>query len=235
MMVKMSGSEWQFVMCLFRKTYGFNKKEDWITNSQICKAVGLPKERVSEAKKRLLTRNIVTEKRNKISIQKDYEKWIELRKSVTAVTEKRNKVLRKSVNTKEKKETIQNTLGETSSQNNKKGMSWNKQSDEYEEGVVDYDSGKLIDPEEEARKEKSKYRERMNELVDWLIQYQGRDKLRTNRPKQFKSLKELIKMKVTGAEAQQIVMEQMQSDYWKGRKEKPDFSTVVSIIQKRGE
>ena len=106
MLVKMSGSEWQFVMCLFRKTYGYNKKEDWITNSQICKAIGLPKERVSEAKKRLLARKIVTEKRNKISIQKDYDQWIELRKSVTGVTEKRNKVLRKSVNTKEKKETI---------------------------------------------------------------------------------------------------------------------------------
>lgn len=106
MTVKMSGSEWQFVMCLFRKTYGFNKKEDWITNSQICKAIGLPKERVSEAKKRLLARKIVTEKRNKISIQKDYDLWVELRKSVTVVTEKRNKVLRKSVNTKEKKETI---------------------------------------------------------------------------------------------------------------------------------
>lgn len=104
MMVKMSGSEWQFIMCLFRKTYGYNKKEDWITNSQICKAIGLSKERVSEAKKRLLKRKIVTEKRNKISIQKDYDQWIELRKSVTVVTEKRNKVLRKSVNTKEKKE-----------------------------------------------------------------------------------------------------------------------------------
>ena len=104
--VQMSGSEWQFIMCLFRKTYGFNKKEDWITGSQIVVMTGLKKERVSEAKKKLLERKIVTEKRNKISFQKDYEQWKVLRKSVTIVTEKRNKVLRKSVNTIDNKETI---------------------------------------------------------------------------------------------------------------------------------
>ena len=104
--VQMSGTEWQFVMCLFRKTYGYNKSEDWITGSQIVKMTGMKKERVSEAKSRLLGRKIVTEKRNKISFQKDWEKWQKLRKSVTGVTEKRNKVLRKSVNTKDNKETI---------------------------------------------------------------------------------------------------------------------------------
>lgn len=104
--VQMSGTEWQFVMCLFRKTYGFNKSEDWITGSQIVAMTGLKKERVSEAKKRLMGRKIVTEKRNKISFNKDYEQWVELRKSVTGVTEKRNKVLRKSVNTIDNKETI---------------------------------------------------------------------------------------------------------------------------------
>ena len=87
--VKMSGTEWQYAMAIIRKTYGWGKKEDWITNSQIVAMTGLKKERVSEAKTKLLTRNIVTEKRNKISFQKDWEQWVELRKSVTIVTEKR--------------------------------------------------------------------------------------------------------------------------------------------------
>jgi len=67
MTVQMSGSEWQYVMCVFRKTYGYNKKEDWVTNTQIMKMTGLRKERVSEAKSRLLNKKIVTENRNKIS------------------------------------------------------------------------------------------------------------------------------------------------------------------------
>lgn len=103
--VQMSGSEWQYVMCIIRKTYGYQKKEDWITNSQVVIATGLKKERVSEAKSRLLARKIVTENRNKISLQKDWEQWVELRKSVSFDTEKRNNRYGKAY-TQKKKETI---------------------------------------------------------------------------------------------------------------------------------
>lgn len=105
--LQISGSEWSVILCIIRKTYGFQKKEDWVTNTQIAQMTGLHKVRVSEAKMRLLEANIVTEKRNKIGLQKDYEQWKKLRKSVTIVTEKRNKVLRKSVPTIDKKDTIQ--------------------------------------------------------------------------------------------------------------------------------
>lgn len=127
--VKMSGTEWQYLMCLFRKTYGFQKKEDWITNSQVVEITGLKKERVSEAKSRLLERKIVTEKRNKISFQKDYDLWVELRKSVTkVVTEKRNAVTEKRNNcygkayTQKKKDNITKDTSEQGSQDNNSSM-----------------------------------------------------------------------------------------------------------------
>lgn len=145
MMVQMSGSEWQYVMCLVRKTYGFRKKEDWVTNTQVVKMTGLRKERVSEAKSRLLERKIVTEKRNKISLNKDYDEWKELRKSVTAVTEKRNFLLRKSVPTKEKKETIQNITAHAVGNLTTKAMPWNKHSDE------DFEDDVQIDPDYRPR------------------------------------------------------------------------------------
>jgi len=147
--VKMSGTEWQYLMCLFRKTYGYHKKEDWITNTQVMKMTGLKKERVSEAKSRLLARNIVTEKRNNISYQKDYEKWIVLRKSVTIVTEKRNKVLRKSVPTKDRKikDTSQTSLTEELKANQEEVM-WNKKSDDFEEDPIQ------TDPDHKAKKAK---------------------------------------------------------------------------------
>lgn len=107
----LSGNEWSFVHALIRKTYGYNKKEDWITNTQISALTGMHRVRVSEAKSKLLVKGIVTEKRNKISLVKDYESWKVLRKSVTVVTEKRNKVLRKSVPTKDNKD---NTTKDTS-------------------------------------------------------------------------------------------------------------------------
>lgn len=113
--VQMSGSEWQYVMCIIRKTYGYQKKEDWITNSQVVEMTSLKKERVSEAKSRLLARKIVTENRNKISLQKDWEQWVELRKSVSVVTEKRNDCYGKAY-TQKKKETITKETSEQGSQ-----------------------------------------------------------------------------------------------------------------------
>lgn len=88
----LSGNEWSYLHALIRKTYGFQKKEDWVTNSQIALLTGMRKERVSEAKRLLVGKNIVTENRNsRISLQKDYDKWIKLRKNVT------KRVLQKSV------------------------------------------------------------------------------------------------------------------------------------------
>lgn len=116
--VKMSGTEWQYLICLFRKTYGYQKKEDWITNSQIVQLSGLKKERVSEAKRRLIQRNIVTENRNKISFQKNSELWKELRKNVSFVTEKRNNCYGKTY-TQKKKETITKETSKDTLQTNK--------------------------------------------------------------------------------------------------------------------
>jgi phage replication O-like protein O len=138
-----SGNEWSYVHALIRKTYGYNKKEDWVTNTQIAALTGMNKVRVSEAKTKLLELQIVTENRNKISLQKDYTKWGKLRKTVTKVTENRNSELRKTVSTKDN---IQKTkeIGDKSPDSdplvvNKKDMPWNQQSDDYEEGVVDFD------------------------------------------------------------------------------------------------
>ncbi len=135
MTVKMSGSEWQFVMCLLRKTYGYNQKEAHVKNTYITLATGMCKERVSETKKKLLARKIVTEKRNIISLNKDYEEWIELRKNVTVVTEKRNNLLRKSVPIKERKK-----LNKT-----KESMSFNYNEDKhYEEVAIDAETGEPL-------------------------------------------------------------------------------------------
>lgn len=109
--LQLSGSEWSFVHALIRKTYGYQKKEDWITNTQIMALTGLGKERVSEAKRSLIAKGIVTEKRNKIGLQKDYDKWKELRKNVTIVTEKRNSELRKNVTTIDNKDNTTKDTG----------------------------------------------------------------------------------------------------------------------------
>lgn len=233
----LSGNEWSYILAVLRKTYGFQKKEDWISNSQIVQMTGMRKERVSEAKRSLISKGIVTENRNKISLQKDHEKWAELRKTVTAVTENRNKSYGKPY-TQKKKETITKEISKTDVlQLNEKDMAWkqyneNKHSDDLP--VVDSESGEVVNPDAQEKSKNKELTQRKNKAIDWLIEYQGRDILRTNRPKQMKALNEILKMNVSLREAADMVKEQMVSDYWKGKQEKPDFSTVASIIQKRG-
>ena len=116
-----SSYEIQIIFAIFRKTYGWNKKEDWITNTQLAELTGIPKSHVSRTIKKLLERKMIVKNGKKIGFEKDYEKWQKLPKQVTSkngkklpiqvskVTQTGNKKLPKQVSTKEKKETIQKT------------------------------------------------------------------------------------------------------------------------------
>lgn len=67
---------------IVRKTYGFNKKEDNISNSQIAEATNLKKGNVSRGLSRLITHQIVIKvdnnlhKGHTLRINKDYQQWI---------------------------------------------------------------------------------------------------------------------------------------------------------------
>lgn len=119
----------------------------------------------------------------------------------------------------------------------KKNMAWkhyneNKHSDDLP--VVDSESGEVVGPDAQEKAKNKELTQKKNRAIDWLIEYQNRDVLKTNRPKQMKALNEILKMGVSLREAADMVKEQMVSEYWIGKKEKPDFSTVAAIIQKRG-
>lgn len=233
----LSGNEWSYIHALIRKTYGYHKKEDWVTNSQIGEMTGMRKERVSEAKRSLIAKGIVTVFRNKLSIQKDYTKWEELRKTVSLVTENRNKSYGKPYTQKIKETITKDNIKTSVLTIEKNDMAWkqyneNKHSDDLP--VVDSESGEVVDPDAQEKSKNKELTQKKNRAIDWLIEYQNRDVLKTNRPKQMKALNEILKMGVSLREAADMVKEQMVSEYWIGKKEKPDFSTVAAIIQKRG-
>jgi len=93
--INISPYQMRLLMCIFRKTYGWGKTEDWVSVSQFVEATGIGKTHVSRAKKELLLRNIVTSNGNKIAFQKDWRLWRELPKKVT-VTSTGNKVTNSS-------------------------------------------------------------------------------------------------------------------------------------------
>ena len=70
--------ESRVLWCIFRKTYGWNKKEDWISLSQISLMTGMHKSHASRAKKLLILRNMVTPRGNKLAFNKFYSQWKEL-------------------------------------------------------------------------------------------------------------------------------------------------------------
>ena len=74
--INLSPYESRVLWCIVRKTYGWHKKSDLISLSQIVKATGLAKGHASRALKHLLSRSLVTRLgNNQIGFQKDYEKW----------------------------------------------------------------------------------------------------------------------------------------------------------------
>ena len=122
----LSGNQWQVLMCIVRKTYGFHKKQDYLTNSQIIEATGLGKTVVSRCLTLLQKGNFIVRNGHITGLQKDYELWQhELTKQITKVSKLDNSKIDKklakqeheltkqitkvsySLDTQKKKETIQ--------------------------------------------------------------------------------------------------------------------------------
>ena len=76
MKLYLAPNQWQILVCIIRKTYGFHKKVDYMTNTQICEATGLVKSTVSRGLDILKGRNIVTRDGKHIGFQKDWEQWL---------------------------------------------------------------------------------------------------------------------------------------------------------------
>ena len=101
---RIPGEQMQCLLFIIRKTYGYGKKEDRISNSQFVKATGLNKVSVCRAIRKLLSKNIVSKKANGVvptyCFNKHYSTWEKLTKKLT-VSKKVNQVLAKKLPTKE--------------------------------------------------------------------------------------------------------------------------------------
>ena len=75
MRIHLPPNQWQVLLCIIRKTYGFHKKVDYIANSQIVGATGLCKAVVSRAIHALSDLNLIKRNGKSIGFQKDWEIW----------------------------------------------------------------------------------------------------------------------------------------------------------------
>lgn len=121
--INLSAYEQRVMMAIFRKTYGWHKKQDRISYSQFEELTGLNRRHVGRAIRSLQSRLIITTTGNgyrlRYGLQKDYSKWGGIRdqslpQSVTiepivtstgthSLPKEATKSLPKSVTTKERK------------------------------------------------------------------------------------------------------------------------------------
>lgn len=80
----LSAYQSRILWAIFRKTYGFKKKEDWVSNSQLVELTGLHKQHIWRTLEELKNRNLVTKRGYFIGFNKDYQQWRELPKGVTS-------------------------------------------------------------------------------------------------------------------------------------------------------
>jgi phage replication O-like protein O len=81
--INISPYESRVLWFVIRKTYGWHKKTDWISLSQIVEGTGIAKPNVCRTIKSLTGKNIIVRPDSKhVGLQKDYEKWVVKKVSV---------------------------------------------------------------------------------------------------------------------------------------------------------
>lgn len=88
MKMHLSPNQWQVLLCIIRKTYGFHKKVDYIANFQIVEATGLGKTVVSRMLHKLNDMQLISRKGKYIGFQEDWGKWKELAEQLTLLDDK---------------------------------------------------------------------------------------------------------------------------------------------------
>lgn len=90
MRINLSAYESRVLWFLFRKTYGWKKKTDWIALSQFSSCIGLDRRLIHRAIKELSSKKMIVIERDdsqrlKYGFQKDYDKWKPSSKKMTVI------------------------------------------------------------------------------------------------------------------------------------------------------
>lgn len=106
MKINLSAYESRVLWFIFRKTYGFKKKTDWIALSQFSKAINLDRRLVHRALKKLSSKKMIVIYRDdkfriRYGFQKNYNRWRVSSKEMTRVIYRDDQVSSKEIPTKE--------------------------------------------------------------------------------------------------------------------------------------
>lgn len=257
----MRGALFPVIGVVWRKTWGWNKKEDAIAISQFVEATGYSKRTIIYALQELEAKNILIIKRgchrllkdiNIISFNKDHESWVVQNSAPQVKNNRGSAKLRKKVvqnsakkvksfaHTKDIKYNTKNIIKQSLKllDSNQKDMSgFNRKSDDYEEGVVDYDSGVISNPEEEAQIEARELNKKIRHNLSLVEDLRGL-KFGVGKDMNF-HVKIYRSMLNSGWSHQRLIeefIELINSDFWKEKKklgQYPGTNTLQAYLRNK--
>jgi phage replication O-like protein O len=175
---RLSGEEWQVLLVILRKTWGWHKKNDLIPLSQFSTLTKLPRPTVCRAINKLLSKKIIgVDKKDNSGVSnywfnKDCNEWVVLSKKITVlskkimtVDKKDNEVLSKKTHSKENtKETNQKKKGFILFLDFEKLLNEKLQNEKIKEALVAY-----FDMREAKKIQMTEYAAKLqiNKLLKW--------------------------------------------------------------------
>jgi len=158
---KMSEYERVVVLAIWRKTYGWNKVTDWVSNGALAQDTGISRRHVIGALTALKKKQVVVKKGKQIYVNKNYAEWdVEWRvvpvRALPLVPVRALVLVPSQAPTKERlKETLKGEVKTSRSKKLKKPMSWNKPYNENNHSddlpIVDADTGQAAAPPVRAK------------------------------------------------------------------------------------
>lgn len=79
-----SGRELQIILFVIRKTYGYNKKTDWISLTQFENATGTERSFLCRLLKKLVARKTLVKEKNCYGLNKNWQEWVVVRMTPVA-------------------------------------------------------------------------------------------------------------------------------------------------------
>lgn len=156
--VKMPEYERVIVLYIWRKTYGFGKKEDWISNSQFVKATGIDKSNISRGLRNLKKKKIVVCRDNKyLSVNKNWEEWTVVCRDNLVVSHATGSCLLRNHK--------RNNTKETFKKKNMRLEDSRKFLSDYEE-VIDANGDRVVSPYEEEKNKKAEEVRAVSSVID---------------------------------------------------------------------
>ena len=102
-----NGSEFRILLMVARKTYGYNKKYDTISLSQLSAGTGLNRPNVCKTIKSLVVKRLLIKTKNSYSLRKNYDEWVVVKrlppvvKCIMGSSQMHNEVVVKRLHTKD--------------------------------------------------------------------------------------------------------------------------------------